>query len=103
MVAELYFSEEVDLSGLVWLKRSYSGEWYEYDQVEVSGNSVHVTLVDGGSGDADLTPNNRICDPIGGAIRQPDATPVPAIPLWMLLAIAAGAGMIGMRRLQKAL
>jgi hypothetical protein len=103
MVAELYFSEEVDLSGLVWLKRSYSGEWYEYDQVEVSGNSVHVTLVDGGSGDADLTPNNNICDPIGGAIRQPDATPVPAIPLWMLLAIAAGAGMIGMRRLQKAL
>ena len=103
MVAELYFSEEVDLSGLVWLKRSYSGEWYEYDQVEVSGNSVHVTLVDGGSGDADLTPNNRICDPIGGAIPDPDPTPVPAIPLWILLAIAAGAGIMGARRLQKAL
>jgi hypothetical protein len=58
--------------GTVYMKygpRNGGGdEWYLYEQAVVSGNSIWVTLTDGGAGDADETANGKILDPGGPAV-----------------------------------
>ena len=90
MIAELQFNNVAGVADAIWMKRTYSGTWYEYENVSFSGDTAYVTLTDGGTGDADLIANNQICDPIG-PVRQVVATavpsiPVPAVPWWALLA-----------------
>lgn len=56
--------------------------WYQLtltsNNLQISGNSVGYTLVDGGNGDDDFTVNGVIVDPV--AVALPDAGAVAAIP-----------------------
>lgn len=42
--------------------------FYEFTGTSISGNTVTLTLTDGGAGDGDEIPDGTICDPIGIAI-----------------------------------
>jgi hypothetical protein len=60
------------------------GTWSQFAGAEINaGNTVVLTLTDGGAGDADHTVNGSITDPGGPAYMSaapPPATPVPAAP-----------------------
>lgn len=64
--------------------------WYRFDGAQFSGRTVTLTIVDGGTGDDDLTANGSIVD--GGGIAVPDpaasANAVPALDSAALAALA---------------
>ena len=69
-----------------------------------SGNTVTLTITDGGLGDSDLTANSIIVDPGGVAfdIATLQSTPVPtlgALAIWLLsaLMLLCGAGFMARR------
>ncbi len=70
----LTFPQTLD-SEAVYYKIGSNG-FYEYDQAVISGNTVVLTLVDGGAGDADGLSNGVIVDP--GAVTIPDNTSTPS-------------------------
>ncbi|HEY1325791.1 MAG TPA: choice-of-anchor U domain-containing protein [Casimicrobiaceae bacterium] len=63
--------------------------WYEMPAT-VSGNTIAVTITDGGLGDDDLTVNGTIVDPSGAGMlaAQATAAPIPAMG-WPAMAILA--------------
>lgn len=61
--------------GTVYMKQDADGEWSVYDRASVSGNSILVTLTDGGAGDSDGRVNGRIVDPGGPGIPVPAGAP----------------------------
>ncbi len=62
--------------------------WYVMPAV-ISGNTLTVTIADGGLGDDDLKVNGTIVDPAGVGFAIVDATPVPTLrwPALLLLAL----------------
>lgn len=45
-----------------------ASEWYVFPNAVINGNTIYLTLTDGGLGDGDLTANGQIADPGGPAI-----------------------------------
>lgn len=64
--------------------------WYPFSGARISGNTVTLTLEDGGAGDDDLTQNSVIHDPGGVALLAPlppgpaSATAIPTLQNWAL-------------------
>ena len=54
--------------------------WYEFSAAVISGNTVTLTLTDGGEGDNDLTANSEIDDPGGPAVLVAPPPPPPPPP-----------------------
>jgi len=93
-------------AGTKWWKY-HDGQWHDYDiPITISGNTVTITLTDGGVGDI---------DDIAGQITDPGGPGVPTIPpvggtaypinrlpilaFWIALAaVAAGVSMLALRR-----
>lgn len=51
--------------------------WYEFSGAVISGNTITLTIVDGGEGDNDLTANSVIEDPGGPAVVKAPPPPPP--------------------------
>ena len=71
-------------------------------QAVFSGNTVTLTIIDGGVGDDDLTPNGVIAD--AGGVGVPDASAANAIPTlsdWGLIILASLIALFGMRRVAR--
>ena len=79
--------------------------WYEFAGAEISGNSITLTLTDGGAGDDDLIANSVIEDPGGPAILGGGVpavvNPVPTLSQWMLALMAGLMLMFGMGHLRR--
>ncbi|SDU02330.1 Lcl C-terminal domain-containing protein [Halopseudomonas salegens] len=72
--------------------------WYPYDGAVISGNTITLTLTDGGAGDSDLSVNGIIDDPGGPALLATDLAPIPTLSQWAMLLLA---GIIGLLALSK--
>ena len=90
-------------AALQYWKRDSAGHWFAYQNMQISGNRVTLTLTDGGPGDADGVENGEIVDP--GVVVQVAAAvtpvPVPVSSLWslgLLGALIAGLSVFGTRR-----
>ncbi len=70
--------------------------WYRYPSAVVSGNSVTLSVTDGGSGDGELTANSLIRGQ--GGVAYISATAVPTLTPWALLLLAAGLATVVARR-----
>ncbi|WP_353233424.1 choice-of-anchor U domain-containing protein [Diaphorobacter ruginosibacter] len=64
--------------------------WYRLPGVTISGNTVTLTVTDGGLGDSDLLANSFITDPGGVAINSAAPGPTGATPVPSLGALALG-------------
>ena len=93
-------------AGTRWWKY-HSGQWHDYNvPITVAGNTITITLTDGGPGDADLSEDGIITDP--GGPGYPLAVGWETYPVnkaavmapWLALfgAIIAGAGLMVQRR-----
>lgn len=75
--------------------------WYTLPAT-LSGNQISFSLVDGGLGDDDLTPNGTVADAGGpGVTVDPSATAVPALSGWALALLGVllgGVTLAGARR-----
>ncbi|QNP49136.1 IPTL-CTERM sorting domain-containing protein [Diaphorobacter aerolatus] len=73
--------------------------WYAFPGANIVGNTVRLTIVDGGPGDDDLSANGVIIDAGGpgvvGTVDAPGAVAVPTLSQWalfiMMLALAFSA------------
>ena len=65
--------------------------WYKFSGAVVSGNTITLTLTDGGDGDNDLLVNGQIADPGGPAL--PAAQPIPTLSEWAMLLLT---GLLGL-------
>jgi hypothetical protein len=80
-----------------------NGGYFPFPGAVISGNTVALTLVDGGSGDADGVADGRIVDPGGPAIVAAVGAPVTPVPTLsggalVLLAAMLGLGAVAARR-----
>ncbi len=73
--------------------------WYRFYGATFSGNTVTLTLTDGGDGDDDLSANGVIVDP-GGPVFAPTAESIPTLSEWakILLAALIALGTFGVMR-----
>ena len=72
--------------------------WYAFAGAAISGNTITLSLTDGGAGDDDGAANSVIDDPGGPAVPVP--APVPTLTQWALLLLAGflGLGALGRQR-----
>ncbi|WP_245606844.1 choice-of-anchor U domain-containing protein [Simplicispira psychrophila] len=69
--------------------------WYEFSGAVISGNTITLTIVDGGEGDNDLTVNSVIDDPGGPAVvAAPPPPPPPPPSLVRLQVTVSGTGTV---------
>jgi ubiquitin len=73
--------------------------WYRFYGATFSGNTVTLTLTDGGDGDDDLSANSVIVDP-GGPVFAPAAESIPTLAEWgkILLSALLALGTFGVMR-----
>jgi len=74
--------------------------WYQYPNAVINGNTITLTLTDGGQGDDDLTQNSVIVDPGGPGVPM-EATGIPTLGEWgriLLSGLLAAFGLWGVRR-----
>ncbi|SEA54772.1 IPTL-CTERM sorting domain-containing protein [Marinobacterium iners] len=74
--------------------------WYAYPGAVISGNTITLTLTDGDAGDSDLSVNGIIADPGGPAWITQDVAPIPTLPQWAMMLLAAIMGMLALNRMQ---
>ena len=76
--------------------------WYAYPGAVISGNTITLTLTDGGAGDSDLSVNGIIDDPGGPAwISAPgNVTAIPTLPQWAMMLLAGIMGMLALSRMR---
>jgi hypothetical protein len=76
--------------------------WYAYPDAVISGNTITLTLTDGGAGDSDLSVNGIIADPGGPAwISAPgNVTAIPTLPQWAMMLLAGIMGMLALNRMR---
>ncbi|MFO1311400.1 MAG: IPTL-CTERM sorting domain-containing protein [Burkholderiales bacterium] len=92
-----------NLAGTTYYKYR-NGGYFPMPGASVSGNSVVLTLVDGGAGDADGIADGRIVDPGGPAVVAAVGVPVTPVPtlsegaLALLAAMMLGFGAVAARR-----
>ncbi|MFO1303530.1 MAG: IPTL-CTERM sorting domain-containing protein [Burkholderiales bacterium] len=82
------------LSGTTYYKYR-NGGYFPMPGASISGNTVTLTLVDGGVGDADGVADGRIVDPGGPAIAAAVGAPVTPVPTLSEGALALLAAMLG--------
>lgn len=76
--------------------------WYQYSGAQISGNTVVLTLTDGGAGDDDLTPNSLITDPGGVAtFSAVAAQSIPTLSQWGQLLLWSVLGLVGAAGLRR--
>ncbi len=82
-----------------------AAHWYEYPHAAINGNTITLTLTDGGAGDSDLEANGVIVDPGGPAQVAddvaPDVTPIPTLSQWATLLLAGLMGLLAFGRLRR--
>ena len=72
--------------------------WYPFDSAVVAGNTVTITIVDGGLGDDDLVANGIVRDAGGIGVPAPSsAASIPTLGGWALILLSALLGLWGMR------
>ncbi|MBK7469286.1 MAG: IPTL-CTERM sorting domain-containing protein [Betaproteobacteria bacterium] len=88
-----------------WKYNRTTQVWYHLDpsRYAVSGNTITLTLTDGGIGDNDGAANGFIVDPGGPALRELLAEPlpareIPALQTWALVLLAGMLAVAGIRR-----
>ncbi len=74
--------------------------WYAYPGAVISGNTITLTLTDGGAGDSDLSVNGIIDDPGGPAWITQDVAPIPTLPQWAMILLAGIMGMLAFNRMR---
>ena len=74
--------------------------WYAYPGAVISGNTITLTLTDGGAGDSDLSVNGIIDDPGGPAWITQDVAPIPTLPQWAMMLLAGIMGMLALNRVR---
>lgn len=83
---------------------NHTPHWYQYSGAQIIGNTVVLTLTDGGAGDDDLTADSLITDPGGVATfnaAAATATAIPTLSQWgqlLLLSVLGLMGLAGVRR-----
>jgi hypothetical protein len=75
--------------------------WYAYPGAVISGNTITLTLTDGGAGDSDLSVNGIIDDPGGPAWITQDVAPIPTLPQWAMMLLAGIMGMLALSKVQR--
>ncbi len=77
--------------------------WYAYPGAVISGNTITLTLTDGGAGDSDLSVNGIIADPGGPAwISAPgNVTAIPTLPQWAMMLLAGIMGILALSKVQR--
>lgn len=91
-------------AGAAWWKygktqANHTPHWYIYSGASISGNTVTLTLQDGGQGDDDLQVNSEIVDP--GGIGIGGSAAIPTLSEWgraLLVTWIAGLGWVQARR-----
>lgn len=77
--------------------------WYPFNAAVVAGNTVTITIVDGGLGDDDLLANGIVRDAGGIGVPAPtDAAGIPVMDPWGLGMLSALLGLWGLRRSRRA-
>jgi uncharacterized repeat protein (TIGR02543 family) len=71
---KLYYSGIIPANVLLYKYDQIKG-WYQYTHAVISGNTILLTLTDGGQGDADGVANGVIIDPFGLALKKVPAPP----------------------------
>lgn len=75
--------------------------WYQFPGAVIAGNTVTLTLTDGGDGDDDLTPNSVILDP--GAPGVPGGVAdIPTLSEWGLILLSMLMGTFALVRIRRA-
>ncbi|WP_157719101.1 IPTL-CTERM sorting domain-containing protein [Halopseudomonas salegens] len=74
--------------------------WYPYDGAVISGNTITLTLTDGGAGDSDLSVNGIIDDPGGPVLLAADLAPIPTLSQWAMLLLAGIIGLLALNRVR---
>jgi ubiquitin len=76
--------------------------WYRFNGASFSGNTVTLTLTDGGEGDDDLFANGVIVDP-GGPVSTANAASIPTLSEWGMILLSAllALGTFGIMRRRK--
>ncbi|SEA54712.1 IPTL-CTERM sorting domain-containing protein [Marinobacterium iners] len=77
--------------------------WYAYPGAVISGNTITLTLTDGGAGDSDLSVNGIIDDPGGPAwisAAPGNVTAIPTLPQWAMMLLAGIMGMLALNRMR---
>jgi hypothetical protein len=77
--------------------------WYQMppSQAVISGNTITLTIIDGGVGDSDLTANSVITDPGGPGFVDPDAVGIPTLSEWGMLMLSGMLAIFGLARLRR--
>ncbi|SDU02301.1 Concanavalin A-like lectin/glucanases superfamily protein [Halopseudomonas salegens] len=75
--------------------------WYAYPGAVISGNTITLTLTDGGAGDSDLNVNGIIDDPGGPALLAADLAPIPTLSQWVIMLLAGIIGMLALKQVQR--
>ena len=84
-----------------------SAHWYRMPsgQVQISGSSITLTIVDGGVGDDDLLANGVIVDQGGPGVPLPasagDVNAIPTLSQWAMLLTGALLALLGMGQIRR--
>lgn len=76
--------------------------WYEMPATLI-GDTATFTLIDGQTGDDDLTVNGSISDDggVGAPVANASATHIPTLDEWAILLLAGLLGLLGIQRVQR--
>ncbi|XAH23520.1 IPTL-CTERM sorting domain-containing protein [Xylophilus sp. GW821-FHT01B05] len=113
MTATLTYSQPLPAGTQYWkfgpTAANTTPHWYAFPGAVISGNTVTLTIVDGGLGDDDLRANGTVVEPGGPALVAAavgaGATAIPTLSEWgrlLLLALLSLAAWHGLRRRQRA-
>jgi hypothetical protein len=76
----LTYPQPLPQGTIVW--KDLNGTWLDWtNNVTINGKTITYSITDGGQGDADLSVNGSITDPLGPALPSPvSPTPTPTDP-----------------------
>ncbi|MHB1403331.1 MAG: IPTL-CTERM sorting domain-containing protein [Thiobacillus sp.] len=80
-----------------------TAHWYQMPpaQAVITGNTIMLTITDGGVGDDDLTANSVIVDQGGPGVSGGGIVGIPTLSEWALLALAVLIGLFGMGAMRR--
>ncbi len=87
-------------AGGAYYKHGPSG-WYVFPGAVIQGNTITLTLVDGGAGDLDGAQNSAIADPGGFGLGGAGVAAIPTLSQWGLLMLAGLLGLFSLGALRR--